>query len=337
MYRVIKWVKGIPYLYEQSSFRVGKSVKTNSKFLGKASKDDLRTYSGSHIQLPETRDYQSKRKNSETKVITTYSELYLDNKINLEYYGISFESLRIEWESFTDHLRSLKFDLSSLPKIRMRNGKTVTCKQSQLWNYYVVTLPRDSKGNRTQFKSAFSHTLARIALDLLREQRPADYLQLASALNQSYWETQYALYTYILNSRDWKKRLKAFVFLWAGNTCLLEKIIPNNPQKIGLIDLSRRKDWKDEAVGIIALIDKTRRDRSKMGFASVKEEIHKELFFAKKDLETAKSAYKQCFGIEWINPYKKRAGKRLLQAGARLRSQEELCRKIYLIQRIFFP
>jgi hypothetical protein len=335
VYRIIKWVKGIPYLYEQSSFRVGKSVKTQSRFLGRASHKDVRSCSDSTKSIPAIRAYNRRKEDSARKVITTNN--ILDNKINLEYYGISQQALQEEFKSFTDHLRGLGFDLSNLPQIRLRYGKSVAYKESLLRNYYIVTLPRGGRGHRTKFKTAFSHILARIALDLHREQCPEDYLKLASVFHQSYWVTQYALYTFILNSQDWKKRIKAFIFLWAGNTQLLEKVIPKNPQTIGLVDHSRRKDWKDEAVGIITHIERYRRDKTKMGFSGVEKDLHKELYYAKKDLHSAKVAYKQCFGTALINPYKKKAKKRILQADARLRSQEEFCRKVYLLQRIFYP
>jgi len=334
VYRIIKWVKDIPYLYEQMSYRMGGSVKTQSRFLGRATEEEVRNYSNRVIAADSHRVNQTAPR---PKVITTNHDALLESKINLEYYGISLQSLQGEWSAFTAHLRALGFDLSRLPKIKLRYGKTVAYKQSTLRNYYVATLPRGGKGFRTQFKTAFSHTLASMSLDLLREQRPEQYLQLASAFNQSFWGTQYALYTYILNSQDWKKRLKAFVFLWAGNSLLLEKVFPVNPQRIGLVDHSRRKDWKDEAIGLLAHIEKYRRDRTKQGFASVADEIHKQIYFARKDLQTARQAYRQCFGAPLINPYKKRAKKRLLQADARLRSQEELGRKIYLLRGIFYP
>lgn len=44
-YRCIKWVKGKPYLYEQESYRVGGTVHTNSKYLGRASDADLKNCS----------------------------------------------------------------------------------------------------------------------------------------------------------------------------------------------------------------------------------------------------------------------------------------------------
>ena len=59
-YRVIKWVKGRPYLYEQRSFRVGGQVRTESTYLGPASPAEVQVY--------------SRTKQTKDRVATTLSE-----------------------------------------------------------------------------------------------------------------------------------------------------------------------------------------------------------------------------------------------------------------------
>ena len=44
-YKVIKWIKGHPYLYSQRTYRVGNRVYTQSKYIGPASAKQVDGYS----------------------------------------------------------------------------------------------------------------------------------------------------------------------------------------------------------------------------------------------------------------------------------------------------
>ena len=262
-YRVIKWVKGHPYLYEQRSFRVGGQVRTESKYLGAASPADVQVYSRTKktrdrvastlSESPETatsaevteagtrietsaatkskasadrsgvtpatssRTITPTRK-KKAKVITTSiapgaALPTFESKVDLQGKKIGQRALEVEQANFLKRLEKTGLDVSTFPQITLKYGGRVTHKRT-LSGSYVVTLRKHGRGQRTQFKDVFSKALVRAGLEMVKQQQPETYLQLAEEFDSSFRKTQDLIRTFMLKSKDRKAWLGK-----ARNTC----------------------------------------------------------------------------------------------------------------------
>jgi hypothetical protein len=350
VYKVIRWVKSIPYLYEQISYRFGKSVKTKAWYMGRATADDVQKH-GKKKDVKHrhsTQDITQTRKQSaggfgdSAKVITTKNYPLIQSKINIEGHGIEEHEIIDQWYSFVRQFEKSGLDTSDLPIVKLDYGETLGYKKSLIGNSYVVTMPLEGKVDPREYKNVFSSTMARIGLDLLQTQRPEDYLKLATRFNESFWVTQHALCTFLQNTRDRKMRAKAYALLIWGNIAQFQNIIPEEKEKsYGIVDLSKRGNWKDEFASVMGYMQTTQMN-SNDGFKAVVREIVGKLSFAQTNLEKAKIEYKKhrigldVAGHEFLNPYRAKAKKKLLRTDARVRSLEELRRKIGFIRTVFY-
>jgi len=346
-YKVIKWIKGHAYLYEQETYRVGGKVKTKSRYIGVASDSDVRTFSSANgTKKPENTNTESNQRPTETEKAFTSAEVPavpqvnttnnsetspdpsppLDIKVDFNRYTISERSLQKEYETFTKRIAAIGLDTSKMTPIRIVHGKEIKHHKSWYSKSYTVMIPRSSKYvNTTKFKLEFSKALARSGLDLLQKQRPDMYVKLAERFDESFRRTQEALTVYILNSQDRNRIYKAIALKWFGKVYQLQRNIPN-PERVGLIDYSERKSWDDELVTIMA-------DIQKNGLRAVKQKQGKEFAIARNEMNAAFEDYKSRFVL---SPLRAKAKKRWKRARVRLEAHKEMFKKLELIQSVFY-
>ena len=106
-YKVIKWIKGNPYLYSQRTYRVGDRVYTQSKYIGRAGEREVAKYSRRTIgaDTPQAKSPAHERigkisDGDESEVNTTKIDRKFKKKINLKRFSISESALVKEREDF---------------------------------------------------------------------------------------------------------------------------------------------------------------------------------------------------------------------------------------------
>lgn len=252
-YRVVKTIKGIPYLYEQQSYRDGRKVRTVCRCLGRASA----------TQADALGTRQRVRHEAGDALATTARPRPptpagdpppLAISAKLERLAISETAIRREYAGHMTRLAGLGFDVSKFPAVSVKHGRAVACRRG-FFGRYRVTLPRYAKGNRTAFKSAFSEALARGSLDLLRTQRPEKFAALAAHLDNSYRETTAALTRYILTTDHENKYVALLTLHFFGKVLALRNwrhTAKQPPERLGVIAYGqRRRDWTDEAAPLL--------------------------------------------------------------------------------------
>ena len=400
-YLVIKWRKGIPYLYEQTTYRDGGKVKTISVYIGRASEKVLRSGDNKIITTKKTTidetllntaskleevsskidinnqiikerekiaDVLTKKGNEEKSQIETIKSKNaqsvkvqtkkdgevattkntankakqikydkFENKINLSEYKINRNSLEREQQRMALCLHKIGLDISKLEKIKLVNSgqepgykkKSMSLLSSE--QYYEVNMTRYVSGNRTKFKTSFKRALASSALDMLEKQKPGIYSNIMYYFDRSYQNTQNLLNTYILNTNDRNRKTKALIV--KGIFGKLGGYIPEKlqgkkikPEEIGLVDQTRRKTWKDDAVIVLA-------EMIGSGYTKFISDRKTEYEKAKREQNNAKVALQQARFYEVVK--KGYAKKRFKKACARYEAQKEMMNKIKYLTKIF--
>ena len=120
-----------------------------------------------------------------------------------------------------------------------------------------MTMPQGSKGNRAKFKTAFSTAVGRVALDTLRQQRPAEYGALAARLDKSYSDTTNALAKYMLSTKYQNKWIAWATLKYFGQIIQLRNWQHKGTMKsaeVGAVSFGGRGGWKGEAAALIGEI-----------------------------------------------------------------------------------
>lgn len=191
------------------------------------------------VHQKSARVSESKSVKSKPSVITTKIPLVAPSpiftaKIDFKAKGISEPALRKEQDLFLRRLERLGLDTSAFPNITLKYGNRVAHRRQK--DGYLVTLQRHGRGQRTQFKDAFSQALVRAGLDLLSKQQPERYVQLMERLDESFRRTQGLLRSFILHSTDKKKRFKWIALMLWGNMTQLHRNVSGDARKVGVID-----------------------------------------------------------------------------------------------------
>jgi len=206
-----------------------------------------------------------------------------ESDVDLPKYQVNRLTLEREQKRIVKSLHGLGLDVLRLSKIKLvKGGKSPEFKKSRYVNVdfecevnhplkfettyekteyfqYEINMPRFVSGNRTKFKTAYKKALASAALDLLEEQDKDKFSNIRYFFDTSYQQTQNMLNFYILNTNDRDRIFKSL--LVKGFFGLFGGQIPNNIQgkttktkEIGLIDNTTRKNWKDDAINVLAEI-----------------------------------------------------------------------------------
>ena len=224
-YQVIRKVKGHYYLYVQESYREGQRVRTRSRYLGRL---DKRT--------------------GEITEQDRQPESVLNCRVKLDKYKISVASLEEAYAAFTNTLEKIGINTEHMPEINIKHGKEPSFKQRG--NSFIVYLPRNQTGNRSKFQQAYRKALAKAGLILLADQKPETFSDLKYQFDASYRSTQNLLNTYILNTNDYSRQIKAITLKWFGVFRPTYKN-PLKAESLGLTAL-KREGWQDEYADLMA-------------------------------------------------------------------------------------
>lgn len=360
-YYVIKWRKGNPYLYQQTTYRDGGKIRTKNVYIGRAggnyrqysddeivvtketTEKDVRIHTAKKIYIRLSKDEinsevlknrkKIKTALSKQKNNTENSKEKFECHVDLSKHKISEATLKREQERIVYSLNKLGVDTSKF-KIKIVSGGKIPESQkiqSTGERHYKVNMPRFSKGNRTKFKTEYKISLARSALELTKEQKSDIYSNIQYFFDESYRNTQNLLNQYILNTNDKNRTYKAL--LVKGIFGMFGGYIPDrilkkkvNPKEIGLVDKTRRKSWDDDAIIVLA-------DMIGKGYNDFISERKAEYKKAEYELINAKEELKKIGLFEIINKFI--AKKRFQRAISRFELQKEMMRKIGYLSSIF--
>ena len=330
-YLIIKKIKGISYVYEQTTYRVGEKVYTRSRYLGRAQMaEESWSPEGSNPSAKVARAVTPRRQRPIAKNTTKMRPLEKVTTTNfvikpdLKKHKISANALQKEHDTALSQLKKSGLDITRFPHISVKHGLYTTHKRRFRNGAYVVTLPRKSCGARTRFKNHFSQTIAHASLDLLAQQRPTAYAELAFEFDRSFRETQKALTAYMVAASP-EGFVKGLALKYWGIIRKSKQTLPQ-PEKVGLLDFSKRKSWRDELVTIMTHIQRK-------GLRKVREQIRHELTVARREFSTAMTERKK---TNFLSTRWWRTRKRWRKALAREQAQLALQRKLECIERIFY-
>ncbi|WP_413207020.1 hypothetical protein [Rhodospirillum sp. A1_3_36] len=253
-YRVVKWVKGRAYLYDQTSYRVGRKVRTTSRYVGPAT-------AATHAPSSKVMASPGERASPVQRKVTLpegASEPMIE--ADLGALRIGREPLRNWHVNAMRSLDGLGMDLSKVPPVTVKHGLSVRVRKGRFGGGYVVTLPRGQRGNRNAVRDAYGKALAATMLDGLQEQRPDLHQALALHFDQSYRATTRAVMDYIANSRDrnkWALVLTAWAWgkvspVYADRSGMRSRFIA--PRMLGLQQWGERKDWRADAEATLGAV-----------------------------------------------------------------------------------
>lgn len=232
-YNVIKWVKGHPYLYRQTSRREGKSVRTESVFLGSANSPSLAGQSGTPTETVSER---------------------LTFAANVSGAALSHGYIRYHYSEAARVLRQIGIEGAKLPPLAVRQGSRLGVKLGKRGDY-VLTLPPTDEANRSEVRTAFHLALARLCLDALCEQQPERYAALSLHMEQSFRATNAAVIRYVSNTRHqaaWAWAICLRLFGIAHPVAERGKAIA--PALLGLVQYGKSGQWQEETLALLGKV-----------------------------------------------------------------------------------
>lgn len=260
-YTVVKWVKGHAYLYRQTSFREGKSVRTVSTYLGPAGDGaasggtggsaDTPTATTAEIAPPPDRAPPAPSAPPPPPKSPTPSADRLTITANVERLGISERSLRYHYTDAMRRLAASGIDPGLVPPVVVRYGLQVGVK-SRWRGGYAVTLPFGAKVKARAVRDAYHRAVARACLDAMHQQQPEAYAQLSLQMDASFHATNAAAIRFVTNTRmrgalAWALTLRFFgiahALKWKGGGI--------DARTIGLPEYGERGEWRDEASAVL--------------------------------------------------------------------------------------
>ena len=307
---------------ERPEPRQGKETRRATKAKASADRSDVTPATSSKTITPA----REKKTGVITTSITPGATLpTFESKVDLKGKKIGQRALEVEQENFLKRLEKTGLDVSTFPQITLKYGSRVTHKRT-LSGSYVVTLRKHGRGQRTQFKDAFSKTVVRAGLEMVKKQQPEAYLRLVGEFDESHRKTQDLIETFILSSQDRRAMFKWMGVRYWGNIAQLKKNLVGDARRIGVIDFSKRKTGLDELVNILA-------HTNRQGLGRTITEQKKYHAQATRELESAEAEYVHS---KWYDPRRQAARKRWQRAEARAAAQREMWTKISLVRSLFY-
>ncbi|CAM2011582.1 hypothetical protein [Acanthopleuribacter pedis] len=288
-YRVIKTIRGVQYLYEQSSYRVGKKVFTKCRCLGRVD-----GFSGLSDSLTVRSDLVPDQSAGEVDTalpgpanpprVQAQAERSIKNiaplsiRVELSDHRISAKSLHKEVDLALGLLKANGVAPSCFPDIAVKYANEAGFRRSWRTGKYTVSLPWLSTGKRQQFKRIFSQTVSHAVLDAVGKQDPLKYSQIAEAFDAEYRASTTAIASYLLHAspKGWYSLVSLYVFRVVNRS---RECLPA-ASKLGMVDFQKRRGWRDEATKLMSLI-------RKQGYESVLAANQKELASSRRAITLA--------------------------------------------------
>lgn len=330
-YHVIKVVKGRKYLYEQASFRDGKTVRTNSRYIGAV---DPRTGEVTQADSNESGFINQFRQEIRDRIVIAGAEEAepsskdapeiggspqgLQIKIDCERFKISRYSLEEDWRKHRDRLLKLAIFPKKSPRVFIEYGRRLRVFKRFLSDVYVVTIPKYSKGNREHLRREYRRAISLASIEAVEKERPDLFARLSLQFDERFRETQTLLNKYIMATNDRDAMIKAIVLKYF---CSMPPIAGGKlePKKIGLVEYGKREKWQDEAASLMA-------DIQRRGWYNLYAESMDE-------------ARKANSAVHFIAQDKKQWGRRkklaMRRAEIRIRLNEEKAEKLKILKEVF--
>lgn len=269
-YKVIKWVKGHAYAYLQRSFREGSTVRTVSEYLGpvdpanapkkgaKAQMDRKGADSGPPPSKARKKAVGGERPPSDSptsetkakegkKAVRAVAEERIRIDSRLAKKGLSERVARRHHKNMIAHLAALGIPSDNVPRVIARYGSKLAVKPH--WRGgFVVTVPRFDRVKHADVRAAFRLALGRATLEALRTQKPELFGRLSLAMDSCFQDTNAALLSYV--------RAGGHPEAWTWSLCVrflgyANPLPGRTAEEVGLVGYGARKNWKDEAAGMI--------------------------------------------------------------------------------------
>ena len=198
--------------------------------------------------LPIPKESTIKRKVAPTKKEpeTTHSFSW---SVDLSKYNMSSVALAQESKSMLSRLKSLGVDSSKMASVDIRHGRKLSCHKNTEKNHYTVIVPKKMESPRTKIKQEYSRTLARAAFDLIKEQQPDRYHDLALEFAPTYIETNKIVNQYwrtATSHHSFAKGVYMKIMGFVGAKIAAKR----EPNTYGVVDFSARKTWEDEVIAV---------------------------------------------------------------------------------------
>jgi hypothetical protein len=266
-YYVIKTIKGHKYIYQQSTYRIGKDVRTVSQYLCPIE----------HAERAVGYFFPFVDHNRRFK-----TRIDLVVKIDTSRLHISKETLTKDHHNAVGRLQKKGLRTIHFPSIQILYGSEVGITRDK--HGYCVNTTR-WKGNSNKFRFAYRKALAFASLDTFYAGRPDLYHRIQLAFDKSYEQTHRLLIDYFRYS----KQKNAFYKLLALRMLRVAHAPHHamHPQTIGLSEFGERKTWRDEFAALYAEVHsrgirkiyKETNDRYFMACKTEKELMEKRTIF----------------------------------------------------------
>lgn len=349
-YQVIKTIKGRKYLYQQESYREGSRVRTRCVCLGSIDPVTGELHERNHVQrattqtvsevieataeepspTPPPREESSPDRNPEVNTTTPRKSIpqeslrLLKIKANFDRKSLSPENLHLSHRAFLTRMENKGLSLDSLPTVSIRDGLKASTKYNARKNQVTVTLAHRNK-HRSVLRRECFRGFGRATLESMKKEQPERFRELTLQMEISFQKTQKLITRFVMLGRDRNRFAKTLSLRFWGNVLQLKRNLLD-PERIGLVDDSRRRDWQDELVSIYAAIEQAGATRF---FADRKQHFD----HSKAEVIAATNALKK---LSRMNPKRRSAKRRLERAKFRFAAQEELMKKIRLVEATFF-
>lgn len=256
--RVIKTVKGHQYAYMQRSWREGKHVRTESRFIGAV-------FGAGGASIRETVPAAPvPAEVSAGAVITTHPQRKPATSKGAPLPGVRlrFDPTRAKVSAArleSDHRKArewagrLGVPAERFPGLVVASGASLASRRARFSNNMIVTVPRGER-NRSAIRKEIHAATGRAMLDSLREANPERFCAVAGAMDASFRETNRLLFRYLAGQAK-ADRLVLSLQIYTFGYISAPRMLRQSPERLGVAgfgDDARRHSWEGEAVAILA-------------------------------------------------------------------------------------
>ena len=250
-------------------------------------------------------------------------------KISTGKFRMSENALVGDWRRSVKQLRKLGVKPSQVPSVTLQHGTKLGCRKPAYNAGYVATVPRWEKVSREAVRMEYRKALARASFDALAAHDLAAYNRLETEFNTTFEDTQIALTRYLMSSEHKGSKFKVMALKQFGvmNPVYRGKV-PS--EKLGLVEYGSRRTWDEEAVAVMATMQRKGWDQK--GRSKAPLEAQAELGKALTEEKHAINDYQK--NRKWFGERKKQI-RRIRRANAWAHSIREICRKIQILEETF--
>jgi hypothetical protein len=254
--RVIKTVKGHQYAYMQRSWREGKHVRTESRFIGAVFGEGGTSNREVVPAEPPPGSADTSRTTPPTKPVPA-SKMAQPQGVRLRFdptrAKVSTARLESDHKKAREWASRLGVPSDRFPGLVVASGASLANRRARFSNNMVVIVPKGER-NRSAIRKEIHKATGRAMLDSLRKASPERFCAVAGAMDASFRETNRLLFRY-LAGQEKADRLVLSLQIYAFGYISAPRTLRKSPERLGVAgfgDDARRHSWEGEAVAIIA-------------------------------------------------------------------------------------